>query len=172
MGRKPGRFRDTDFVYDPATDSYRCPGQETLRFTSRCERTHRRVYEAPATACAICLLRADCTTARRGRRLHRNFDEASLDRVRGHQATEAYAKAMRKRKVWVEPLFAEAKDWHGLRRFRLRGAEKVTIQAHLIATGQNLKRLLSSQGWGRRPWPNGAAGMALPTANPVAAAPC
>jgi hypothetical protein len=28
---------------------------------------------------------------------------------------------MRKRQVWVEPLFAEAKDWHGLRRFCLSG---------------------------------------------------
>jgi hypothetical protein len=34
--------------------------------------------------------------------------------------TEAYQKALRKRKVWVEPFFAEAKDWHGMRRFRLR----------------------------------------------------
>jgi hypothetical protein len=69
---------------------------------------------------------------------------------------------MRKRKVWVEPLFAEAKGWHGLRRFRLRGAEKVNIQAHLIAAGQNLKRLLGEGGWGRRPWPGGAPGLALP----------
>jgi len=65
---------------------------------------------------------------------------------------------MRKRAVWVEPLFAEAKDWHGLRRFRLRGAEQVNIQAHLIPAGQNLKRLLSTRGWGRRPRPGGAAG--------------
>jgi hypothetical protein len=30
--------------------------------------------------------------------------------VRGYHLTEAYQKAMRKRKVWVEPLFAEAKE--------------------------------------------------------------
>ena len=82
--------------------------------------------------------------------------------MRAYHATEAYAKAMRKRKVWVEPLFAEAKDWHGLRRFRLRGLEKVNIQAQLIAAGQNLKQLLSNQGWGRRPLPCGAAGIVLP----------
>jgi hypothetical protein len=39
--------------------------------------------------------------------------------------TEPYAKAMRKRKVWVGPLFAEAKDWHGPRCFRLRGRDNV-----------------------------------------------
>lgn len=88
--------------------------------------------------------------------------------MRGYHETEPYAKAMRKRKVWVEPLFAEAKDWHGLRRFRLRGLEKVNIQAQLIATGQNLKRLLSKRGWGRHPWPCGAVGVVLPTETSVA----
>lgn len=68
------------------------------------------------------------------------------------------------RKVWVEPLFAEAKEWHGLRRFRLRGLEQVNGEALLIAAGQNLKRLLSHGGWGRRPCPNGAAGLVLPAA--------
>jgi len=69
---------------------------------------------------------------------------------------------MRKRPVWVEPLFAEAKDWHGLRRFRLRGLERVNGEAVLIAAGQNLKRLLRRWGWGRRPFPTGAAGIVLP----------
>lgn len=53
---------------------------------------------------------------------------------------------MSKRKVWVESLFAEAKDWHGLRRLRLRDLLNANIQRLLIAAGQNLKRT----GWGRR----------------------
>jgi hypothetical protein len=53
---------------------------------------------------------------------------------------------MRKRKVWVEPLFAEGKAWHGMSRFRLRRLEKVNGEALLIATGQNLKRLLNWRG--------------------------
>ena len=50
---------------------------------------------------------------------------------------------MRKRRVWVEPLFAEAKDRHGLRRFRLRRLEKVNIETLLVVSGQNVKRLLT-----------------------------
>jgi hypothetical protein len=46
---------------------------------------------------------------------------------------------MTKRKVWLEPLFGEAKDWHGLGRVRLRGLWKVNVEALLLATGQNLK---------------------------------
>jgi hypothetical protein len=132
-----------------------------LRFLTHCQTTQRRIYAAPAAACAACALRSQCTTAKRGRRIGRHPNEEDIDRVRGYHATEPYAKAMRKRQVWVEPLFAEAKAWHGLRRFRLRGLEKANSEALLIATGQNVKRLLTHQGWGRRPFPTGAAGTLL-----------
>ncbi len=82
--------------------------------------------------------------------------------MRGYHATEAYQKAMRKRQVWVEPLFAEAKAWHGLRRLRLRGLKNANIQGLLIAAGQNLKRFLAASGWGRRHAPCGSL-LALPT---------
>ncbi|MFC1879529.1 transposase [Chloroflexota bacterium] len=46
----------------------------------------------------------------------------------------------------VEPLFGEAKDYHRLRRFRLRGLMKVNIEGVMIAAGQNLKRLIRHTG--------------------------
>jgi hypothetical protein len=166
VGQRAGMFGDQDFRYDAEADVYHCPGGAVLRFLSQSEATHRRIYQAPAAACKTCALREQCTTSPRGRRLSRNLDEAYLDRVRGYHTTEPYAKAMRKRQVWVEPLFAEAKEWHGLRRFRLRGLENVNSEALLIAAGQNLKRLLSRSGWGRRPFPSGAAGLVLPASPP------
>ncbi len=127
------------------------------------------VYRAEAATCNACPLKAACTESSQGRSVHRSLYVEYLDRVRAYHQTAAYEKAMAKRKVWVEPLFAEAKDWHGLRRFRLRGLEKVNGEALLIAAGQNLKRLLSRWGWGRRPWPNGAAGLVLPPPSPAPA---
>ena len=59
--------------------------------------------------------------------------------MKGYRGTFLYEKTLRKLRVWVEPLFAEAKDWHGMRRFRLRGLEKVNLEALLIASGQNTK---------------------------------
>jgi transposase len=170
-GQHADVFAEQDFRYDPAADVYHCPGEKVVRFLSQSDATHRRIYQAPATDCRGCSLRERCTTSPRGRRISRSLDETYLERVRGYHATAAYAKAMRKRKVWVEPLFAEAKEWHGLRRFRLRGLEKTNIQAQLIATGQNLKRLLSSEGWGRRPWPGGALGIVLPAVQTVTVGP-
>ncbi len=165
-GQRAGLFGERDFVYNRTTDTYRCPGNATLHFLSQCETTRRRVYEAPAAVCAICALKHQCTTSRRGRRVGRSLEADALDRVRAYHATEPYAKAMRKRQVWVAtqrvPGFAEAKAWHGLRRFRLRGLEQVNSEALLVATGQNLKRLLSHRGWGRRPFPSGASGAVVP----------
>jgi hypothetical protein len=48
----------------------------------------------------------------------------------------------------------------------LRGLEQVNGEALLVGAGQNLKRLLSWRGWGRRPFPNGAAGIVLPAFRP------
>ena len=114
------------------------------------------LYRADARTCNACPVKTQCTASDHGRMVHRSFAEDYLEKVRGYHATEAYQKAMRKRKVWVEPLFAEAKEWHGLRRLRLRGLENVNIQGLLIAAGQNLKRFLAATGWGRRHAPCGS----------------
>lgn len=127
------------------------------------------IYQAPATSCNACELKVQCTRSRHGRQIKRSVDEAYLDRVRGYHATEAYRKAMRKRQVWVEPLFAEAKEWHGLRRLRLRRLLNASIQGLVVATGQNLKRFLSATGWGRRHAPCGSL-LALPGRLPSLAA--
>jgi hypothetical protein len=153
--RTPFFGRDA-FAYDATQDVYRCPGGETLRLRALDSVTRVRVYRAPAAACTACPLKPHCTGGRGGRQVHRSFDDAYLERVRGYHATAAYAKAMGKRKVWVEPLFAEAKLWHGLRRFRLRGLENVNIEGLLVAAGQNLKRFLAATGWGRRHTPCGS----------------
>jgi hypothetical protein len=116
------------------------------------------VYRAETATCNACALKAPCTTSERGRTVQRSFHEASLERVRGYHATPAYRKALRKRQVWPEPFFAEAKQWHGLRQFRLRGLRKVNTEGLLIAAGQNLKRWLAATGWGRRSGPTGRLG--------------
>ena len=67
------------------------------------------------------------TSDKVGRSLRRGPLEGYVDRVRAYRGTEPYEKALRKRAVWVEPLFGEAKEWHGMDRFRLRMLEKVGL---------------------------------------------
>ena len=145
---------------DEVCDRYRCPQGETLRKRKTKYTEEKWVYGADAAVCNACPVKAQCTESDHGRLIARPFAVEYLERVRGYHETEEYKKAMRKRKVWIEPLFGEAKQWHGLRQFRLRGLQKVNMEGLFIAAGQNLKRLLSAKGWGRRPWPDGSAGFA------------
>ncbi len=100
-------------------------------------------YAVRTSACEECPLKSKCTNSPKGRWVSRGLEEEYLERVRAYRDTEAYRKALRKRAVWVEPLFGEAKEWHGLGRFRLRRLEKVNAEAIMIASGQNVKRLLA-----------------------------
>jgi transposase len=150
-------FGPGQFTYDAERDVYGCPQGQPLR-RYHVEYTAQKVeYRGDPATCNACPLKTQCTPSSHGRGVHRHFAEPYLERVRAYHQTVAYEKAMRKRKVWVEPLFAEAKDWHGLRRFRLRRLWRVNTEALLIAAGQNLKRLLAKRGWGRRPLPSGAS---------------
>jgi transposase len=151
------------FTYEPERDEYRCPNGQVLRRRKTKHTEGVVVYRAEAATCNACPLKAACTDSKRGRQVQRSVYAEYLDRVQAYHQTPAYEKAMAKRSVWVEPLFGEAKDWHGLGRFRLRRLWKVNIEALLIATGQNLKRLLRKRGWGRRPWPNGSPEAPLTT---------
>jgi hypothetical protein len=92
--------------------------------------------------CNACPANAQCTGSKSGRHIFRSFFQEYLDRAQTYHQTKAYRKALRKRSVWVEPLFGEAMEFHCLRRFRLRRLLKVNIEALMVASGQNLKRLI------------------------------
>ncbi len=86
-----------------------------------------------------------CTGCKSDRHIFRSFHQEFIDKVKAYHQTESYKKASRKRSLWVEPLFGEAKDFHRLRRFRLRGLQKVNIEGYDNRRGQNLKRLIKHQ---------------------------
>ena len=119
-----------------------CPEGRLLPLFSRRKTEQVLVYRAKAKVCDACPVKAKCTDSKSGRYIFRSFFQDELDRAEAYQQTEAYQKAIRKRSVWVEPLFGEAKQFHRLRQFRLRGLMKVNIEGVMIAAGQNIKRWL------------------------------
>jgi transposase len=132
------------FRYHSEKDAYTCPANEPLPFRTQDSTSKRRLYRADAKTCNACAQKKECTDSGRGRTVWRHFDEDYFDRLRAYQIRGDYQKALRKRKVWVEPLFAEAKRWHGMDRFRLRTLAKVNQEALMVACVQNLKRLLGA----------------------------
>jgi len=159
---RTGRFPKSRFIYDAERDVYRCPQGEELRRYVYSRSDEKIKYRADKRVCAACPVREHCTNSKEGRKIERSFDEEYVERVRGYAETEGYQKAVRKRRVWIEPLFGEAKDWHGLRRFRLRRLAKVNIEALVVASGQNVKRLVNAGRWRDRPRPGGVMHAALP----------
>jgi transposase len=142
-GKRTSLFTKEAFAYDADRDVYTCPRGETLHRLGRDRRGGYVRYGVKTSSCNGCPLKSKCTNSSKGRWVSRSVEEGYLERVRAYRETEAYRKALRKRAVWVEPLFGEAKEWHGSRRFRLRGLEKVNSEALMIASGQNVKRLVA-----------------------------
>src|SRR4030095_4217953 len=130
------------FQYDSEKDHYVCPQGQILPLVSRRKTEQVILYCAKARVCNACPVKSKCTGSKSGRHIFRSFFQAYLDKAETYRQTEAYLKAMRKRSVWVEPLFGEAKEFHRLRRFRLRRLRKVNMEAVMVAAGQNLKRLI------------------------------
>jgi transposase len=142
----PGSFSKKDFRYDERRNLYICPEGEDLRHIGNSYTERVSKYRADAATCNSCALKAKCTRADSGRLLRRSFDEHYIERVRAYHETEACKKAMRKRQVWIEPLFGEAKQWHGMERMRLRTLERTNCEVLITASGQNVKRLLKFGG--------------------------
>jgi hypothetical protein len=149
-------FSQHHFAYDAAHDEYRGPAGHSLRWHRDKLTEGATVYRADPTTCNARPLKQSCTDSDRGRIVHRPVFIELIERVKGYGETGAYKEAMRKRQVWVEPLFGEAKQWHGLRWFRLGRLWRVNTEALLVAAGQNLKRWLARTGWGRRHGPCGS----------------
>jgi len=130
------------FQYDPENDHYVCPQGKILQLHVRRKKEQILLYKPKAEVCNACPVKDECTGSKSGRYISRSFFQEYLDKAEAYRQTEEYQKAMCKRSVWVEPLFGEAKEFHRLRRFRLRCLLKVNIEGVMVAAGQNLKRLI------------------------------
>jgi len=142
------------FQYDAEQDVFVCPQGQTIPLHAVWKSRQYYLYQADVKVCNACLVKPECTDSQTGRSLVRSFFQEYLDRAQSYRETEAYKKAMRKRQVWVEPLFGEGKQWHGMRRFRLQGLIKVNIEGLITAAGQNIKRLLKAR-WSKPSDPAG-----------------
>lgn len=154
------------FRSEPEADQYRCPQGQILNRRGEVGPDGRQLYRACASPCNACPVKEPCTTSNQGRRVYRHVGEEYLERVHSYEQTLASQKALRKRQMWVELLFAEAKEWHGMRRFRLRRLWRVNGEARVTAAGHTLQHLLKKRGWRRHPFPTEAVASAPPNVEP------
>ena len=128
------------FTYVPEENCYICPEGKLLKYVgvNPLNRTH--LYYSTVKRCRDCSQKSRCT---RGKypTLAIHICEPARQRAHALAQTPAFAIAQRARRK-VEALFAELKNYIGLRRLRLRRMRFVREQFYLAATVQNLKRLV------------------------------
>lgn len=143
VGQQPPEFK-----YDKKKDCYRCPeGQKLLRRDKQVgDYIH---YSLSYSVCSQCprmkeCLPPYCQKKRLGRYLRRNQNQSLYESVLRRQKTKIFGQKVKERMWKIEGNFAEGKDNHCLRRAHYRGKAKVQIQAYMVSTVQNLKRLIGA----------------------------
>lgn len=142
--KKLGLFGKDQFVYEPESDTYRCPAGQTLtyRFDTVEKERHIRYYKTGA--CKGCLLKEKCTRNKEGRRITRWVDEHIIEETQ--QRVKAEPEIMQQRQQIVEHPFGTIKHWWDQSHFLMCGLEKVRAEFSLSALAYNIKRVLNILG--------------------------
>ena len=155
-GKGVGIYEARHFKYDQASDAYLCPNGQWLRRFSTTKDGGGR-YRAVKGVCAACPMRSLCTNAKDGRRLTRHAGQEWIDWADGCYSREHRRRLCKRRMYRAEGSFADAANNHGYKRARWRGLAGMTIQNLLVATTQNLRKLMRA----RRRKPGMAASVAI-----------
>jgi transposase len=137
--RSQGIYSPEHFVYQPETDSYRCPARRILFRHHFVARRGYYEYRTNRGTCARCRLRQFCTRDKSGRTLKRYAGQELLDKARKQSHSPPARRDRRRRQWFQERNFAEAAVEHGFKRARWRGLWRQSIQDYLIAAIQNFR---------------------------------
>jgi transposase len=132
------------FTYDEANDQYRCPEGQVLRRQGQSATAGAMggiLYRARPRVCAACPIKEMCCGTAQARTVFRPADGGVRDRAAAFARTFRAKQSIRRRKVWVETVFGDGKERHGLRRAQFRGKDRMRLQAFLTASAYNVRKL-------------------------------
>lgn len=133
-----------DFRYEPQRDVFVCPAGQELGKKSWIKDRRYRVYAIKLACCRNCELRSQCTNnKKRGRRLLVPLDYELIQQARAQAASAEAIRDRRRRTYLMEGSFADATNNHHFKRSRWRGLHRQRVQDLLIATCQNLRKLMA-----------------------------
>jgi transposase len=145
-------YHKDKFTYVKDTDSYQCPSGQTLKLVKqrRFRQTLVYIYRGSAAICRKCEAFGICTKNKHhGRELQVGENEGALRRHRVWMTDKEAKEAYKQRKELIEPSFGIIKEQMGMRKFLLRGLNRVRAEASLSAIAFNLRALFGV--W--RVWP-------------------
>jgi transposase len=126
-------YHSSQFVYDAATDSFRCPQGKILAYEGK-EEHNTQVsyrYRAQRSDCQGCAVKGQCCPGNRvtGRSIHRSEELAEVAEFRHHMQSEQAREIYRQRAQVAETPNLWIKAKFGLRQFSVRGLSKVRMEA-------------------------------------------
>jgi transposase len=145
--KRDGMYRRADYIYDAKTDSYQCPAGNTLvRSNQKTNYIQENIYSGKRSFCnSACPGRSRCLQSKNPKAIKtisRKIHQECVDAQLAKKGNLLWKKFMRRRKTILEGSFAEAKNHHRLGRTRFRGTKKVQEQSLMIATVQNIKKMI------------------------------
>jgi len=136
-------FHKSKYRYDTEKDVIICPQGKELRF-ERVKKNKSKKHDLRVYRChhgENCPVSGQCTKEKRGRSIEIEPHYEVLQRQIDKQKEPYKKELLAKRKQIVEPVFGIIKHCMGIRRFTVRGLEKVKTQFSLICTTYNLHKL-------------------------------
>jgi transposase len=136
-----GRWGKQDLVYQPESDTYRCPAGETMtrRFATVEHGLMLHGYATPACR-SRCTVKANCTAIIE-RRIKRWEHEEVIETMQAR--LDRMPNAMRVRRRTVEHIFGTIKDWMGRGHFKTRRLKNVGTEIGLHILAYNIKRAIA-----------------------------
>jgi len=139
-------FSVDKLFYNKDQNCYYCPmGQKMKWVATRTKKTStgfkQVIHLYKAQRCEGCPLKGVCNKGKGNRTIEVNHNLTRLkQKAEKLLLSEEGVKKRKQRPCDVEPAFANIKQNHHFRRFMLRGIEKVTIEAGLLALAHNLRK--------------------------------
>jgi transposase len=130
------------FDYDKELDTYICPAGELMQGGGIIyKKRNHRIKRYTTKSCDGCLLRAQCTTNKRGRIIERSIYQEALEEneKRVNENPEYY----KLRQQITEHQFGTLKRQWGFTYTLLKGKENVLTEVNLMMMVYNLRRLMS-----------------------------
>ena len=142
LNNRHGGFDRDRFTYVPERDVFICPAGQPMRHSSENLRFRQSVYRTVKGTCHRCPLKSQCSPGRAERSVTRRWEADLWEEIERNLKTRHARRLLRRRQAVVEPVFADAKEKHGMRRAQFRGRQNMLIQALLTAAVFNIKQLV------------------------------
>lgn len=144
LHKEESRFSKRAFSYDSALNCYFCPEGHKLSYMGKRERGKKLEYQiADGALCTRCQHYGICTSAKKGRKIVRLFNEAIKERLELQYEQPDSQEIYARRKARAEHPFGHIKRNLGMTAFLLRGRAGARAEISIAALCFNIARMIT-----------------------------